>query len=136
MSKPILFLIAIFCSAIAFSQNVININETELNEDIENVLMKKLDTDSNSTSFLIWVKKEVPSHKHATHSELIYVVEGQGIITVNGSKSNIGTGDYFRIPQNTFHSLEVLSKKPIKVLSIQSPEFFGDDRILENELKK
>ncbi|PJB13845.1 MAG: cupin domain-containing protein [Flavobacteriales bacterium CG_4_9_14_3_um_filter_32_8] len=134
--KTLLFLFILSLSSYTFSQNVININEIELNEDIENVLIKKLDTDSNSTSFLIWVKKEVPSHKHATHSELIYVLEGQGIITVDGSKTNIGVGDYFRIPENTFHGLEVVSKKPMKVISVQAPEFLSNDRIFEEDTKK
>jgi quercetin dioxygenase-like cupin family protein len=79
--------------------------------------------------FLIWVKKEVPLHKHLWHTENIYVIEGKGEMTLADEKFIIQKGDYINIPQNTPHALLVHSSKPIKVLSIQSPHFDGSDRI-------
>ncbi len=116
-----------------FSQEVTNLKDIQPHKEYENILIKKLDTDSNSTSFVIWIKKGVKSHKHKTHSEIISVIEGEGIMIINKKSFDIKSGDYFRIPKNTFHSLEVKSKKPIKVLSVQSPEFLGKDRVFEHQ---
>ena len=54
-------------------------------------------------------------------------------ISVNKKEFEISQGDYFRIPENTYHALKVTSKEPIKVLSVQSPEFLGKDRVFEDE---
>jgi len=62
------------------------------------------------------------------------VIEGEGIMTVGDKTFKIKTGDYFVVPQNTYHSLKVTSKTPMKVISVQAPEFTGKDRIFE-ELK-
>jgi mannose-6-phosphate isomerase-like protein (cupin superfamily) len=133
--KTLLITFTILLSGVITAQEVTNINEAKPKEDFDNVLVKKLDTDTNSTSFIIWIKKGVKSHKHETHSELINVIEGSGIMTLNKKSFNINAGDYFRIPQNTFHSLKVSSKEPMKVLSVQSPEFLGKDRVFENDTK-
>ena len=133
--KPLLLSIALLFTGILFAQNTTNIKAITPEKEFENILIKKLDTDTNSTSFIIWVKKGVKSHKHETHSELIYVVEGSGVMTIKNKSFDIKSGDYFRIPQNTFHSLAVNSKKPMKVLSVQSPEFLGTDRIFESHTK-
>ena len=114
-----------------FSQEITNLNEIKPHKEYENILIKKLDSDANSTSFVIWIKKGVKSHQHESHSEIITVIEGYGIMTINKQSFNIKPGDYFRIPEKTFHNLEVKSKNPIKVISVQSPEFFGKDRIFE-----
>jgi mannose-6-phosphate isomerase-like protein (cupin superfamily) len=50
---------------------------------------------------------------------------------INKKEFHVKSGDYFRIPKNTFHSLKVKSKNSMKVLSVQSPEFLGKDRIFE-----
>ena len=133
--KELFLVIGILFSSIVFSQNTTNISELKAHKDFENILVKKLDTDSNSTSFIIWIKKSVKSHKHETHSEIIHVIEGEGTMTINNKSFDIAAGDYFRIPQNTFHSLKVNSKIPMKVLSIQSPEFLGKDRVFKNDTK-
>jgi mannose-6-phosphate isomerase-like protein (cupin superfamily) len=130
--KNFFFLITVLFSGLAFSQEVTNLKEIKPHEEFENTLIKKLDTDDNSTSFIIWIKKGVKSHKHETHSEIISVIEGEGVMTINKKSFDIKSGDYFRIPKNTFHSLEVKSKKAMKVLSVQSPEFLGKDRFFEN----
>lgn len=129
--KLFLFLITILYTGLTFSQEVTNLNTIQPHEEYENILIKKLDTDDNSTSFIIWIKKSVKSHKHENHSEIISVIEGEGIMTINKKSFDIKSGDYFRIPENTFHSLKVISKKSMKVLSIQSPEFLGKDRVFE-----
>jgi len=129
--KSFLFLISIIYSALVFSQEVTNLKDIQPHEEYENILVKKLDTDNNSTSFVIWIKKGVKSHKHETHSEIISVIKGEGVMTINKKSFDIKSGDYFRIPENTFHSLKVTSNNPMKVLSIQSPEFLGKDRVFE-----
>lgn len=97
--------------------------------DLENISVKKLCTDTNSTSFVIWVKKGVKLHKHAHHSETIYVLEGEGIMTLGDEEISIKPGDFIFIPENTPHDLEVTSDIPVKVISVQAPEFDGSDRI-------
>ncbi|MGB0882245.1 MAG: cupin domain-containing protein [Vicingaceae bacterium] len=129
--KLFLLLPTLFLSGLLFSQKVTNLKTIQPHAEYENILIKKLDTDENSTSFVIWIKEDVKSHKHETHSEIISVIEGSGIMTIGKTSFEINSGDYFRIPENTFHSLKVNSKKPMKVLSIQSPEFLGKDRIFE-----
>jgi mannose-6-phosphate isomerase-like protein (cupin superfamily) len=129
-----IFILFIFLtiSNVPFSQEVTNLKDIQPDKEFENILIKKLDTDSNSTAFVIWIKKVVKSHKHETHSEIISIIEGEGVMTINNKSFDIKSGDYFRIPKNTFHSLTVKSEEPMKVLSVQSPEFLGKDRVFEN----
>lgn len=131
----VVFLFLVFTISFGlFGQQAINLNEMQVEGDFDNIHVQKLDTDENSSTFLIWVKKGVKSHKHIEHSELIYVLEGEGNMTVGENTFKIGPGDYFRIPQNTFHALDVLSEEAVKVISVQAPEFDGSDRIFnEND---
>ena len=130
MRTLFIFLFSIIVST-GLSQGVININEIQPTEDYDNIHILKLDTDSNSTSFVIWIKKGVKSHKHEKHSEVLYIMEGEGNMKVDDKTFTIKKGDYFRIPKNTYHSLVVTSQNPVKVISVQAPEFYGKDRVFE-----
>ena len=69
-------------------------------------------------------------HKHQAHSETIYVIEGTGEMRLGEKKCYLKKGDVLFIPENTPHSVKVTSDIPLKVLSVQAPEFDGTDRIL------
>lgn len=98
----------------------------------ENIFVRPLYSDSLVSSFVIFIKKEVKLHKHATHSEHVYVLEGEGEMTLGDKKFRIKKGDVVFIPKNTAHALKTISTYPIKVVSLQSPMFDGKDRILVN----
>jgi len=101
-------------------------------EDIENIHVIKLASDGYSTDFVIFVKKQVPLHKHVEHSETIYVLEGKGLLQLGDEAFEIVSGDYIRVPKGTPHSVKVLSTIPLKIISVQAPEFFGKDRVPVN----
>jgi quercetin dioxygenase-like cupin family protein len=127
--KKISVILFLLVTIVAITQDVTKLKEVKPTEDFENIWVKKIADNSEQTSFIIWVKKNVRLHKHEYHSESIYVLGGKGEMTINDEKFVIKKGDYFNIPKNTAHSLNVLSSTPIKVLSIQSPKFEGKDRI-------
>lgn len=106
-----------------------NLMEIQPEGDFENVKVQKLCSDSLSTAFVIWVKKGVKAHKHVEHSETIYVIEGTGNMRINERNFDIKAGDFLFIPFESIHSVEVTSEIPLKVLSIQAPEFLGKDRV-------
>jgi quercetin dioxygenase-like cupin family protein len=128
--KKILFCFLAVVSTQLFAQDKLNIDELNVTEEYDNLKIQKLYSDSLSTSFIIWIKKEVKSHKHLSHSENIYVLDGEGEMKLGEKNIKIRKGDFIHIPFNTVHSLTVLSVNPVKVLSIQSPLFDGTDRIL------
>ena len=98
----------------------------------DNLYIKKLSSDSLSTSFAIWIKLKVKLHKHDFHTEHVYVLEGSGDFTLGDTTQPIKKGDLITIPKNTWHGVEVTSKVPLKVVSIQSPEFKGIDRVFKS----
>ena len=131
--KPILICYVIisfqFISTISFSQSTINITAQNEPEQFDNIKVIPLFTDSLSSSFLIWIKTEVKPHKHAFHSEQVYVLQGNGTMMLEEKELVINPGDLIYIPKNTIHSVQVISEHPMKVISTQAPIFEGKDRI-------
>jgi len=106
----------------------VNISNWEENSP-ENISVKRLAGDSLTTSFLIQIRKNVPLHYHAKHSEHVYILKGEGEFTLNGDTTTVKEGMYTFIPAGSHHSVVVTSENPMQVLSIQCPEFHGKDRI-------
>ncbi len=96
----------------------------------ENIYVKNIAHDSLSSGFVIVIKKEVKLHKHLHHSEYVIVLEGKAKMQLGEKEFVIQKNDVIFIPKNTPHKVITLSKKPLKVISIQSPYFDGKDRIL------
>ncbi len=105
------------------------LNEIVSPKDLKNIHVQKLASDKNSSDFVVFIRHNVPLHQHLTHSETVYVLEGTGVFQYGDEKVIIGPGHYIKIPQGTPHGVTVTSAIPLKVLSIQAPEFFGKDRI-------
>ena len=127
----ILFIQIISCHFI--SQNyVASFDSIQPEKNYENITVKKLSSDINATTFAIWVKKSVRLHKHVQHVENVYISEGNGEFQLGDSTYKVKSGDLIIIPKNTWHGVVVKSKEPMKVISIQSPEFIGNDRIFKD----
>ena len=117
-------------SLFSLAQNVENLPALKQKQVYDNIASQELHSDSSVTSTVIWIKKEVKPHYHATHDEHVYVIEGTGQMLLGKEHIDVGPGDLIYIPKGTIHALRVTSKdKPMKVLSIQSPEFDGSDRV-------
>jgi mannose-6-phosphate isomerase-like protein (cupin superfamily) len=127
--------ITLLSSLLAFSSiSIAQVKEAKQikpNEKFDNVHVQKIYGDSLVSTFVIWVKKEVKTHKHLYHSENIYVLDGKGKFTLGDSTYAIKKGDMLFVPKNTWHAVSTISKKPLKVISVQAPEFDGTDRILK-----
>lgn len=134
--RLLIFFICLFVATNVFSQTHWNFSDVQPKEEFDNILVEKLSSDSLSSSFVIWVKKSVKSHKHVLHTESLYVIEGEGNMVIGEEVFRISPGSYLVIPPSTFHSMEVTSDIPLKVISVQAPEFLGKDRIFAGQLKR
>jgi mannose-6-phosphate isomerase-like protein (cupin superfamily) len=101
----------------------------------DNIYSRPLYSDSLSSSFMIFIKKEVKMHAHVTHTEQVYVLDGEGEMTVGARMMKVKKGDIIFIPKNTVHGLKVTSTTPMKVLSVQAPYFDGKDRVMTENIK-
>lgn len=125
-----------FASIQASAQHFPNVKNINPPLEFENVHVEKLVTDSLSTAFVIWVKAEVKPHIHQRHTESLYILEGSGKLMLDDEMVEINPGDFVLIPVGTVHSLIVTSKIPVKVISLQAPEFHGEDRRFIEPLRR
>ncbi len=114
-----------------FSNSQLNLHELKPSEEFTNILVQKVGGDNLSTQFVIWVKDTVRTHLHEEHTESLYVLSGKGIFYMNNERFEIGAGDFVAIKRKSWHAVKVTSKEPLKVLSVQAPEFLGEDRTFQ-----
>lgn len=127
------FLVAtmlMFIGVGAFGQGSLiqNANKLKPSKEFDNILVEPLNSDKHSSSYVIWVKDKVRLHKHAVHSEHVYVLKGKGEMRLGKKVVEVKKGDVIFIPEGTPHSVKVKGGT-MKVISVQSPEFKGKDRI-------
>jgi mannose-6-phosphate isomerase-like protein (cupin superfamily) len=134
---PLKWLSIAFFSCISvhgIGQKVQSLKEIQPPASFENVHVQKMTEDSLQTCFVIWIKQHVKGHFHQWHTENIIVLEGKAQMKLGLDTLIVKPGDHINIPKNTPHAvLQVLSRKPLKVLSIQSPAFDGTDRVFVSE---
>tara|TARA_X000000950_G_scaffold193786_1_gene233599 strand:- start:240 stop:638 length:399 start_codon:yes stop_codon:yes gene_type:complete len=115
------------------SQDIVSsINQILPDKEFENIHVKKISSDSSSSTFAIWIKQKVKLHKHVYHTENVLIDKGFGEFQINDSIYKVAAGDWIVIPKNTWHGVVVNSKSTMKVISVQSPEYFGKDRIFKD----
>lgn len=129
--KAVFTLVILFSSLISSAQ-VAQINTLKPDTFYESINSLRLFSDKHVTSFLIHIKREVKAHRHLLHSEHVYVVSGKGEMMLGADKFKIKAGQLIFIPENTVHSVKTISRKPLKIISIQAPEFDGTDRVFVN----
>lgn len=131
MKKFLLFTLISGCFSLLKAQDYQGLDTIKPPTTFENIYNRPLYTDSLTSSFAIFVKKEVKEHKHEKHAEHVIVLDGEAIMKVDGKSFKIKKGDMIFIPKNTWHYVKTTSKIPLKVLSIQAPNFDGKDRIFK-----
>ena len=115
------------------SQDIVSsIDQILPDKEFENIHIKKISSDSSSSTFAIWIKQKVKLHKHVYHTENVLIDKGFGEFQINDSIYKVAAGDWIVIPKNTWHGVVVNSKSIMKVISVQSPEYFGKDRIFKD----
>ena len=115
------------------SQDIVSsINQILPDKEFENIYVKKISSDSSSSTFAIWIKQKVKLHKHLYHTENVLIDKGFGEFQINDSIYKVAAGDWIVIPKNTWHGVTVNSKSTMKVISVQSPEYFGEDRVFKD----
>ena len=115
------------------SQDIVSsITQIIPDKEFENINIKKISSDSSSSTFAIWIKQKVKLHKHIYHTENVFIDKGFGEFQLNDSIYKVTAGDWIVIPKNTWHGVKVNSKSTMKVISVQSPEYFGKDRIFKD----
>lgn len=132
-----LFYVFFFCFfSVAYASAQIDtksLKNIKPEKDYSNVSSIPVYSDANASAFVIFIKKQVPKHFHQTHTETVIVLEGKGEMFLNGEIFTIKAGDQVIVPPGIHHAVVVKSKKPLKVLSIQSPFFENKDRVMVKE---
>ena len=82
------------------SQDIVSsINEILPEKDFENIHVKKISSDSSSSTFAIWIKQKVKLHKHVYHTENVLIDKGFGEFQINDSIYKVAAGDWIVIPK-------------------------------------
>ena len=70
---------------------------------------------------------------HNKRSEAWTIVEGNGIITLNGQEKEYSKGETVLIPQGTKHRIKNKDQKKLILIEVQTGSYFGEDDIVRVE---
>ncbi|HKE14097.1 MAG TPA: cupin domain-containing protein [Kofleriaceae bacterium] len=64
---------------------------------------------------------EVPSHTHDGSSEYLYLIEGSGVMSIDGETTPVAAGDAIQIPSGIEHSFRATGGAAVKAVQFYAP---------------
>jgi len=77
------------------------------------------------SSTLIQINDAIASHAHANADEFVYVIAGQGSVTLGTRQESLGPGVYLLIPRAMAHAFTAGPKKPLVMISTRAGDSCG-----------
>lgn len=71
--------------------------------------------------------------KHRHRAEHWIIVSGVATVTVDAVCKDLGPGEHAHIPLGAVHRLENFGKEPVKMIEVQTGDYFGEDDIIRLE---
>ena len=87
----------------------------------EKILGQKVD-DIYLGTLVVPAGVEIPGHAHQNETEIIYVLEGTGEMTITGfGTSIVSKGSLVYMPKGTEHSFKVIGDTDVKAVQVWTP---------------
>jgi mannose-6-phosphate isomerase len=71
--------------------------------------------------------------RHGRRAEHWFVVQGVGVVTLDGKRVTVAPGTAVDIPTGAAHRIENLGDEPMIFIEVQRGEYFGEDDIVRLE---
>jgi mannose-6-phosphate isomerase-like protein (cupin superfamily) len=78
-------------------------------------------------------EQRLSSQRHACRSEHWFVVAGEGVVTLDGSRLEVRGGDAVDVPRGTAHRIHNTGTVPLVFVEVQHGDYFGEDDIVRLE---
>jgi mannose-6-phosphate isomerase-like protein (cupin superfamily) len=75
--------------------------------------------------------QETTRHYHRKSEELYYLVEGGGLMEVDGQTGEVAAGDAVLIPPGAWHQLRNTGTGPLRLLCCCAPPYADEDTYFE-----
>jgi mannose-6-phosphate isomerase len=79
---------------------------------------------------VVWPGKRLSYQRHARRSEHWFIVQGTGLVTLDGIQSEVGAGQSIDIPVGSDHRIENRTDSDVVFVEVQHGEYFGEDDIV------
>jgi len=93
----------------------------------ENIVRRRVSDAPHSTVFLVRIADREQLHRHTRYDLSVVVVEGVGVLWLDGVELEMGPGDSAHIPVGVAHYFINAGERPAAALAIFSPAFVGPD---------
>lgn len=91
--------------------------------------VQELGHTSNIDVAHITVTGKSTPHLHKKTEEIYFILNGEGMVTIEDEQQKVEKDDTVLIPKNKFHSIERISAEPLELLAITSPGYDPNDVI-------
>jgi len=81
----------------------------------------------------VWPGKRLSYQYHRQRSEHWYIIQGKGVVVLDGSKHELQPGEYIDIPVRARHRMINPYAEPVVFIEIQTGSYFGEDDIVRLE---
>ena len=72
------------------------------------------------------------AHRHLKTEEIYYILEGQGLMELEGETRRVGPGDAIAIPPGSRHQITNIGQGLLKFLCCCAPPYEPEDTVLES----
>lgn len=70
-------------------------------------------------------------HYHKVSEEFYFILEGHGLMEINGETQNVGPGDAILIPRTAWHQITAASNSTLRFLCCCAPPYAHEDTYFE-----
>ena len=77
--------------------------------------------------------KRLSYQRHARRSEHWFIVHGTAVVTLDGERRQVTSGDVVDVPVGTNHRIENAGDDQVVFVEVQHGEYFGEDDIVRLE---
>jgi mannose-6-phosphate isomerase len=81
----------------------------------------------------IYPEKRLSLQSHKLRSEHWFIVQGQGVVSIDGKITKIITGQSVDINKEILHRMENTGKNDLVFIEVQTGDYFGEDDIVRFE---
>lgn len=110
---------------------IIKRNDTEIINGSCGRIQEMFDSEKLSIAY-VEVTENFKPHMHNEMEEVYYILGGSGILIVEDERYAIEKDDIVPIPKGKFHSIELATSEPLRLLAITTPKYNPDDVIEKN----